>query len=137
MGQDGSGKATLVPSPGKRAYGVLYVIDRRERKPLDEAEPGYRREDGFQMTVSATGVCKTVTTYIALDERTNPELKPFDWYLALMVAGAMEHRFPSTVIAAYRDTPVWVDEERKRKSEADLLLQEAGFENSTQMLRQK
>lgn len=112
---------------------MLYEIDRHELEPLDYAEPGYRREDGFKVKVADTGVCKTVTTYIALDEHTNPELKPFDWYLALMVAGAMEHRFPSTVIAAYRNTATWVDEEMKRKLGADSLLQEAGFGSAEQV----
>lgn len=85
------------------------------------------------MTVADTGVCETVTTYIAPDEYRNPGLKPFDWYLALIVAGAMEHRFPSTIIAAYRGTAAWADEETKGKLVADSLLREAGFGSVAQV----
>ena len=135
IGEDGSGKATLVPSHGKRAHGVIFEIDSSEREPLDEAEPNYRREDGFEVTVADTGVSKTVVTYIALEECKNPELKPFDWYLALVVAGAMEHRFPASVIAAYRETTTWIDEDKNRTSKADSLLQAAGFGSTRQALR--
>ena len=113
---------------------MIFEIDTGEHEPLDEAEPGYRREDGFKVTVADTGVSKTVTTYIVLEEYKNPELKPFDWYLALVVAGAMEHRFPAPVIAAYRDTAIWVDEDKERMSEMDTLLQEAGFGSTRQVL---
>ncbi|MXY14272.1 MAG: gamma-glutamylcyclotransferase [Proteobacteria bacterium] len=134
VGKDGSGKATLVPSHGKRAHGVIFEIDSGEREPLDRAEPGYRREDGFEVTVVDTGICKTVTTYIVLENCRNLELKPFDWYLALVVAGAMEHRFPAPVIEAYRDTAIWVDEDKKRTLEMDSLLQKAGFGSTRQVL---
>lgn len=89
------------------------------------------------MTVAGTGVCETVTTYIAPTEHRSSEIKPFDWYLALIVAGAMEHRFPSTVIAAYRGTAAWVDEEKRRKLEADSLLQVSGFASVEQVLKPK
>ncbi len=134
VGKDGSGKATLVPSHGKRVHGVIFEIDTDEREPLDNVEYGYRREDGFEVTVTNTGACKTVATYIALQECIKPGLKPFDWYLALVVAGAMEHRFPAPVIAAYRDTAIWVDENKKRTSETDSLLQKAGFGGPRQVL---
>lgn len=135
VGEDGSGKATLVPSHGKRAHGVIFEIDTGEREPLDKAEPGYRREDGFEVTVADTGACKTVVTYIALEECRNPELKPFDWYLALVVAGAMERRFPAPVIADYRDTAIWVDEDKEQPLEMNALLQKAGFGSTWQVLK--
>ena len=134
IGEDGSGKAALIPSRGKRAHGVVFEIDAREREPLDKAEPGYRREDGFKATVADTGACETATTYIVLENCRNLDLKPFDWYLALVVAGAMEHRFPAHVIAAYRDTAVWADEDKERTFEMNSLLQKAGFGSVRQVL---
>lgn len=113
---------------------MIFEIDTGEREPLDEAEPGYRREDNFEVTVTDTGARKTVTTYIVLEEFRNPELKPFDWYLALVVAGAMEHRFPAPAIADYRSMAVGVDEDRKRTFEMDALLREAGFGSVRQVL---
>ncbi|MCY3803846.1 MAG: hypothetical protein OXG06_05530 [Gammaproteobacteria bacterium] len=114
---------------------MIFEIDSGEREPLDEAEPGYRREDGFEVTVADTGACKTVSTYIVLEECRNLDLKPFDWYLALVVAGTMEHRFPAPVIANYRGTAIGVDEDKNRASKADSLLQAAGFGSIRQVLR--
>jgi len=114
---------------------VIFEIDTGEREPLNEAEPGYRREDGFKVCVADTGACKTVTTYIALGECINRELKPFDWYLAFVVAGAVEHRFPSPAIAAYRDTAIRIDEDKNRTSRADVLLRAAGFGSVQRVLR--
>ena len=135
VGKDGSGKAALIPSHGKRAHGVIFEIDSGEHEPLDKAEPGYRREDGFEVTVADMGACITVSTYIVLEECRDLGLKPFDWYLALVVAGAIEHRFPAPVIAAYRDTAIWVDEDKNRASEMDTLLEAAGFGSLRQVLR--
>ena len=118
-----------------RAHGVIFEIDTGERGPLDEAEPGYRREGGFEVIVTGTGARKTAVTYISLEACRNPDLKPFDWYLALVVAGAMEHRFPAPVIAAYRDTATRADEDEKRTLEMDSLLRKAGFGGIRQALR--
>ncbi len=134
IGEDGSGKAALIPSRGKRAHGVIFEIDPGELEFLDRAEPGYRREDGFEVTVADTGACKTVSTYIVLEECRNLDLKPFDWYLALVIAGAMEHRFPAPAIADYRDTEIEADENKERTFEMDALLWKAGFGSIRQVL---
>jgi len=92
-GKDGSGKATLFRSdlPEKATPGVLYEIDRSELHLLDKAESagyGYDRIDDFSVT-NRNGETAQATTYIAC--APVPELVPFDWYLALVLAGSLYH----------------------------------------------
>ena len=93
-GKDGSGKATLFRSDLHETAtpGVLYEIDRSELHLLDKAESagyGYDRFDDFSVTNGSTGEIARATTYIAC--APEPELVPFDWYLALVLAGSLYH----------------------------------------------
>lgn len=90
-GKDGSGKATLIDSgvQSSATPGVLFEIDRADLNFLDKAEgagSGYDRIDDFRITCASTGDIVTATTYLA--SKTNPDLEPFDWYLALVLAGS-------------------------------------------------
>ncbi|MCY4642760.1 MAG: gamma-glutamylcyclotransferase [Gammaproteobacteria bacterium] len=135
--KDGSGKATFIPSHGQRLYGAVFEMETSELEQLDRVESGYYREDSFKVCLVATGTSKTVKTYIAPEKSRNPDLKPFDWYLALIVAGAMEHKLPQTVISAYQNTRFWTDKEGKNKSDTLKLLRKAGFESIEQVLNLK
>ena len=89
---DGSGKATLVPSQGSAVPGVLFEIADDERKELDLHEGvghGYARVDSFSVEGLPTSDQVQATTYIATT--TDPQLEPFDWYLAVVIAGAVHH----------------------------------------------
>ena len=66
----------------------MFTIEHREIENLDRVESGYRREDRFEVRLAGAGDRLRVTTYIAPDVHRNPDLRPFDWYLALIVAGA-------------------------------------------------
>ena len=91
-GRDGSGKATLHPAPGATTPGVVYRIALADRPALHVAEGadhpnGYIFHDEFSVRMAdGTGVA---ATYIA--RRRDPGLRPFDWYLALVIAGAQAH----------------------------------------------
>ncbi len=87
-GADGSGKATLVASQRAAIQGVLYEIDRTEAPVLDRAETGYDRIDDFEIDDGAAP--RRAMTYIAQTPKAG--LAPYDWYLALMIAGAREHK---------------------------------------------
>lgn len=89
---DASGKATLVERADARACaaGVVYEIDVSELSSLDEAEGnGYTRRDDLPVYSLGTDESLRVCTYIA--KRRLSHLRPYDWYLALVLAGIAEH----------------------------------------------
>ena len=115
-GLDGSGKASLAKGwDDAQTPGVLYEIDMNERADLDRFESagvGYDRMDNF--IVDANNQTVSATTYIAC----NPEadLVPFDWYLALIIAGAMEHKLSAGHLAKLRQIPFMVDVDLRREA---------------------
>lgn len=105
--KDGSGKAMLVASedPDARVYGVLYEITNDEILELDRAEgrgKGYQRLEDFE--VHADGNAVRVMTYMADKTAIETGLKPYDWYLDLVVKGAEENGLPGDYVAALRAT---------------------------------
>ena len=84
---DGSGKATLVASDdGSKIPGILYTISDEDQVKLDRAEgagSGYERLNDF--LVETEDGPKIAITYLA--DMTESNLIPYDWYLALVVAG--------------------------------------------------
>lgn len=112
---DGSGKATLVESRGIIAPGVLFDIDSTDRRALDLAEGldnGYRRDDDFPVEIIATGARVSATSYIATE--TDRRLKPFDWYLAVVIAGASHQDINEEHVAMLRGTGYMIDCELNR-----------------------
>lgn len=112
---DTSGKATLVPYENAKQYGVLFHISRDELSTLDAIEGvgfGYERNDVFSVISASNGERLLATTYIA----TTPEqgLKPFDWYLALVIAGAQQHNLPTNQLETFQQTPFIVDAQTNR-----------------------
>jgi gamma-glutamylcyclotransferase (GGCT)/AIG2-like uncharacterized protein YtfP len=126
-GRDGSGKAGFAPcADGARLYGVVYELDEADLSALDRIEGvglGYDRVDGF--TVQTGSAPLAVATYVADARFVHPVLKPFDWYLRLVLAGALEHGLPDTYVAAIEAVPFLVDPDAGRpgRLEAMRLLQ--------------
>lgn len=115
--RDGSGKAMLVTSDDPEAfvYGVLYNIDGGEIEALDRAEGrgnGYERLDDFEVCAGDDAV--RVTTYMADDSAIDSALKPYDWYLALVVKGAEQHALPGGYIDGLRATISMLDSNTDR-----------------------
>lgn len=128
-GRDGSGKATLVPDArgGQRVAGVVFELDERELSQLDRFEgagTGYDRVQRFRVRTQAGSGVLEAFTYIAGEGYIDPGLKPFDWYLSLVVAGAREYAQPEDYIAAITRTPTVADplEDRPSRLEALALL---------------
>lgn len=113
---DGSGKATLVKQHiGLHTPGVMFEIDVAERDELDRFEgagKGYDRFDNFKVETREQTV--TATTYLASARHNN--LVPFDWYLALIVAGALEHRLSDEHVDWLRAIDHVPDHDTLRKS---------------------
>lgn len=89
---DGSGKATIT-ADDDQVQGMLFNMVEGDHTALDAIEgvgKGYDRWEGVEVLVD--GQATTAVTYIASDPRE--ALRPFDWYLALILAGARQHGLP-------------------------------------------
>lgn len=87
-GQDSSGKATLLNAAGHDTPGVLFEIAKSDLAELDRAEGahrGYVRNDQFRIELAGQNAARVATTYLA--SKTEAHLMPYDWYLALVIAG--------------------------------------------------
>ncbi|MEZ0018208.1 gamma-glutamylcyclotransferase family protein [Sinorhizobium fredii] len=118
---DGSGKATLIVHEGA-APGVLFEIAKSDLAPLDRAEgagKGYDRVDGFRVVNAVTREPITATTYLA--SAPEADLKPFDWYLALVIAGAHHHALGDQHLAELRLIEWLNDDDFRRKSRIEAL----------------
>lgn len=122
---DKSGKATLVRAPAGDGGtpGVLFEIDVTERDNLDRAEGagnGYDRHDSFEVASTQERQVLSVMTYLAT--RTDAALIPYDWYLALFVAGALEHGLGDQHLAALKAVQSNSDPKEDRQSRQDALM---------------
>ena len=95
---DESGKATLRQADGGRTAGVLFEIPSAELGQLDSHEgvgSGYERRDAFLIRPVDSEDIIQAATYLATSR--DSALKPYDWYLALVIAGAHEHKLGDTI----------------------------------------
>ncbi|MCG6872078.1 MAG: gamma-glutamylcyclotransferase [Gammaproteobacteria bacterium] len=116
-GADGSAKcdAHFTGRPQHQVIGVLYAVDSGQLERLDEFEgAGYRR-DRLELNAAAYGAC-TAWLYRAEDHWIDAALPPWDWYHALVVAGAVEHRLPDSYLAGLLRAPVQPDPDSARSS---------------------
>lgn len=97
--QDGSGKCTLMPSHDALAYGVVYQINNEARRTLDRIEGVGAGYSGVSLWTEKFG---EVYTYLAEEHALTNELRPYDWYLDLVIAGAVEHGLPAAYINKLR-----------------------------------
>lgn len=108
---DGSGKCDVIASnaPDAAVHGVVYAIDEAEKATLDRAEGlgnGYAER---QVVVEVGGEPIYAAMYYAT--RTDPNLKPYSWYKAHVLAGAYEHALPTEYIAALEAVEVLQDQD--------------------------
>ena len=123
VSKDGSGKCDieLTNVETNRAYGVLFGIASAEKNALDKAEglgQGYKEES--VIVRQASGATVTATAYIAT--AIEPVLRPYDWYKALVVAGAIEHGLPDSYIEWLRTFHSQPDPNAKRRAQNEQLL---------------
>lgn len=112
---DRSGKASLVTAEGAAVPGTLFEIDVAQRDALDRHEGaghGYKRIDDFAVLRMPSREATLASTYVAT--ATDAGLRPFDWYLAVVIAGALHHEMDAQHITALRAQPYIVDVEQRR-----------------------
>jgi len=119
---DGSGKCDIEIT-GKaedRVYGVLFEIDNAEKAALDRVEGlGKGYDDEVVRVVTADSACNAVT-YVALMKA--PDLRPYDWYKAFVVAGAVEHGLPGDYVDRLKAIESWTDPDEKRRMAQEAIL---------------
>jgi gamma-glutamylcyclotransferase len=119
--------SNLIPDTGvgQRVVGVVFELDDVELSQLDRFEgagKGYDRVERFRVrTDDETGKLEAFT-YIARDSFLDPDLKPYDWYLRLVVAGAREHALPEEYVAAIESTQTVCDRVQDRPSRIEALV---------------
>lgn len=127
---DLSGKATLVRRKGAQIYGVLFTIDVSERPCLDAAEGhGYEPLSEFAVTALGTGRLVGARTYSALPGYLDKGLGPYDWYHALVLAGATQNQLPNSYVEALSKVGATVDLHSGRSTRLEALraLKQSGF----------
>lgn len=112
-GRDRSGKCTIEPSPQAVLHAAVYALRRDQRPILDRIESGYVPRRLEPVTVAGRR-CRPFT-YVADPIHIDSGLRPFDWYLDLVVAGARFHGFPMGYLTALQRTPTTPDLNRTRR----------------------
>jgi len=95
---DGSAKcdAFYTGRPQDRVYGAVYRLVAADKAALDAIEgPDY---DIAERVVIRAGRPQPVFLYRARPQAIADDLRPFDWYHALVVAGARHHGLPAAYI---------------------------------------
>ncbi|HWJ87625.1 MAG TPA: gamma-glutamylcyclotransferase family protein [Pelagibacterium sp.] len=112
--RDGSGKCDIAASAAAdvAVFGVLYEIAVHEKRALDRAEGLGVGYEEIEIEVLCGGNPITAKAYRATD--TDPALRPYTWYRALVIAGAREHGFPASYVAGLESVPADEDENRSR-----------------------
>ncbi len=113
-GKDGSGKCDVVHVPGSAGHvqGVVYQIALQEKSALDAAEAlgvGYAERE-----IEVHLVDKSVRSWAYMALQVDPSVVPFDWYKALVVAGAKEHGIESNYVRALESVTAKSDPDPSR-----------------------
>jgi len=120
-GRDGSGKGDIVTGDtSETVHGAVYLLDRAARVQLDEIEGvgcGYRVHE-----IALKGVGR-VFCYRADAAYVDPDLQPFDWYLALVRAGARYRAAPAAYLAWLDGLPTRRDSDADRIAAANAVLE--------------
>ena len=122
LSQDGSGKcdAERTDSESDCVYGVIFKINSKDEKKLDKAEglnKGYKKET---VTVSTNDGSINAMTYIAIKKEA--ALRPYRWYKALTIAGAIEHNLPCNYIEWLRTIEAVEDPNIQRREKNEKIL---------------
>ena len=117
--KDESGKATLVATDAQnsRSLGIVFEIDKAEQRALDKFEGqgrGYNADDSFAVRLLDDGTMVRTRTYLSAASRS--DLRPYDWYLALIIAGAQEHALDREYVARLREVAYDVDSDKGRQT---------------------
>ncbi len=102
-GRDGTAKADAFRSgPEAQVWGALAMMAASDLARLDEFEPGYQRTE---LPVEAKSGTERAWVYRAEPTAIGAGLRPYRWYLDLVVHGGRAHGLPSDYLDAVERTP--------------------------------
>jgi len=114
--RDGSGKCNCFYTGHQRdqVHGVVYAIRVQQRETLDKYEGnGYRA--GLVLVRSGHQWLRALT-YLGLDEHLQEDLRPYDWYYHLVLAGATQHGLDRHYMATLRSITPQQDHDHARRT---------------------
>jgi gamma-glutamylcyclotransferase (GGCT)/AIG2-like uncharacterized protein YtfP len=112
---DASGKANIEHMEGSNVWGVLYEIPEDALAALDKGEGGYHR---VRLTVClARGGSAEAWVYLTTKPNSDPALRPYSWYIHLIVEGAREHALPADYIELLERVESVADADLQRDKE--------------------
>jgi gamma-glutamylcyclotransferase len=111
-------------------WGVVFKIPAFKKTVLDGFEGlGYGYQDAEVVVITPTGEPLHVRTYVADPGFICEKLAPYSWYMAYVLAGAIEHGLPPGYIAgAIESVAALEDPDNKRHAEETTKLR--GWERS-------
>jgi gamma-glutamylcyclotransferase len=104
----GEAFANIVPDPAASTFGVAFEVSDGDLAHIELSEGvllgNYRRVEVAVQAVVACPDAPRVAASLASDRR-DPSLRPSTRYMALVVAGALEHGLPADYVDALRSVP--------------------------------
>jgi hypothetical protein len=122
VSRDGSGKCDIetTNNVNNRAYGVLWKINVKDKANLNDAEGlGIGYSEANVQVVTSTGTTVAATYVASYKEAV---LRPYQWYKAFVLAGAVEHDLPAEYIEWLRTFEAQEDANCDRRAEKEALL---------------
>ena len=107
-----------------KVHGVVFELHANDILRLDAIEgrgQGYQRLEGIAVEQHPQRSRLHATTYIAEPHHIDAALHPFDWYLDLVLAGAVCASLPQSYCEWLAAHPVRTDSEMNRPTRAEAL----------------
>ncbi len=108
--KDASGKCTIHRGVGD-VHFAIYTMSVEDKIILDNIEGLGDGYDEITLNIPDIGPC---FSYIAQSAFVDKSLVPYDWYKALVLAGAKFHGFPASYVRQVDATPAIRDPDPKR-----------------------
>jgi gamma-glutamylcyclotransferase len=123
LSKDKSGKATLLRTDNKNdiVWGSISTILLEDKHLLDKAEGTGYHDKNIQL-ITETNEEIFAITYIADSETIDRNLLPYDWYKALILAGAKEVGLPAEYISQIESVEAKIDLDKERATKEWLIL---------------
>jgi len=119
--KDGSGKADAYQtgSPSDVVWGVVFEVDEEEMAGLNSAEGlGHGYSERIVDVTDESGRSYTASTYCAETRAIDPSLRPYSWYLRLVLEGARAHNLPPVYVEGVEVVQTWEDPVPDRAAQA-------------------
>ena len=117
--ESGKGNAWETRDPNDIVWGVMVRVPITEKPALDRAEGlgnGYIERQ--VRVIDEGGAAHSLPAYVATESHIDHSLRPYRWYLDLVIRGAKVHGIPSEYVQSLSETVVIDDPNDARRSKA-------------------